>query len=567
MKTGSNSFVIRIWLLFAAAIVVCASSTPLARAQSLSTCETWGVGSYGTEQTNCITEWYSGSTPQLTASVEVDSESNEAYVPAVQAEVILTDSNNFLGQDIYSGSDDGPGDITGYASAAVTVTLTPNDVYDLNGGYGECVDDTGNYGYNADYDQWGYCVWSDYLSNPTEDLGTNIFDPSVQVVSVLYAPPGDKSTTGYTNGTTNGTTTSIGSSFSQSYGVEYDGQGEAFGGVIGGSIGYSHGTSNGDTTAYQTTLTDLTAVSEMANTLPTYNPNHLDLPDRKWDSFVTLLNSQITTASDDSDNNIGYSVDLVPVSGDGWTTYPAITEEVAEDMINGTASVQTLQPYALPKLPNQPQYFLPGLASICKNLISSEYNSSTCSPGDQCGCQKSDFSPILSQDTLLGWNPDPNILAANPMPAYESPVDADTSGADCLTPNLSLSCRYVLVPTNPPPQLAYGFDNSFTQDDSTTTSTIFQEQQFNTVTLSTYYGWDISAWGFGGNAKVKNTNSWTWTDTEIQGTINGIQNSMNVDLQTDNPGCVETTFVYEDTRYHTFVVQPPDPQYAPNCLH
>ena len=572
--------------LLVSAAAICLSAMRGAYAQSLNLCEPYELHP-GPLQPDylpnnvlmnvCIAEWTSNGTPQVDAfvMVEVDS-SSAAYIPYTDAEIILggidtSNNSTFLGQSDYNNGSDPPnGEGSEDSIAGVTAAMALNTVYVAYAGYGFASDPTGNYCYDPVDDQYDGCTWTDYWANPNYTLGTNFFDPSVQVLSVLYAPPGDQSTTGYTNGTTNGTTTSVGNSFTQSYGVEFDGEENIFG-DFGGSIGYTNADTTGNTTAYQTTLTDMTGISGLANTLSTYNPNHLDLPDRRWDSFLTLLNSQITTASDDSGDNIGYSVGLVPVSSDGWTTDPATTEEVAEDMINGTVSTATLEPNPLPRLPGQPQYFLPGLASICKNLMTSEYTTGSCTSADQCGCQKSDFSTILGQDTLLGWNA--GTLTASPMPAYESPVDADSSGAACLTPNSSLSCRYVPIPqstTNPAPQpvqLSYGFANSFTQSDATSTSVTFQEQQSHTVTVSVFFGWNIGAWGTGVNAKIKNTDSWTWTNTETQGKINGVQNSMNVNLETNNSGCAETNYVYEDTVYHTFVVQPPNPIYVPNCLH
>jgi hypothetical protein len=237
---------------------------------------------------------------------------------------------------------------------------------------------------------------------------------------------------------------------------------------------------------------------------------------------------------------------------------------VAEDMINGTVYAATLNPAPLPPVGGVTNY-LPGLASICKNLIQSEYNNGTCTLADQCGCQKADFSTVLAQDALLRWNS--NSLTANPMPGYESPVDADTSGLACMNPNSSLSCRFIPVPvssTNPAPQIVelnYANANSFTQTDATSTSQVSQEQKSYTVTLSEFYGWNL---GTGDNVKLTQTNSWTWTDTESSGTINGSASSMNLLLQTDNPGCDEFNYVYEDTRYHTFVVQ--SPQNVSACL-
>lgn len=551
------------------ACVVLIASLSRVYGQSLNVCNTLVVDSANDVwQTTCITEWNTTGTPQINGYVEVDT-SNGAYLPAVDAEMILggmdaaTQVGSFLGQaDANPILPNNSMQLFDDEVVGVTAAMTPNTVYEVNAGFGECYDPTGNYGYNVEMDQTGYCGWTDYSQNPTYTLGTNFFNPSAQVVSVLYAPPGDKSTTGYTSGTTNGTTTSVGNSFQQANEIAFSG---GLGPVTVG-VSYKKATQTGTTDAYQTQLTSLVGISELANARSQYNSNNLDMPTRLWDSFVLLLNSEITTASDDSGTFLGYSADMLPVSGEGWTIQPAFSEAVAEDMINGTVPENTLNQRPLP-IVGQTQYYLPGLASTCKNQIKSEYSAGTCSDADQCGCQKADFSSILGQDTLLRW--DKIALIANPMPAYESPLDADVSGnTACQNPNSNLDCNYVPVPTsqtNHSPQIVelnYAFANSFTQTDATSTSITLQDQKSYTVSLSASFGFKLFDLV---KAELKDTNSWTWTDTNSTGTIMGTQNQMNVTLQTDNPGCVEENYVYEDTRYHTFVVEPP--QNVPNCKH
>jgi hypothetical protein len=554
-------------IIIAAALV--AGGSLHAYGQSLSVCTTNVVDSTNDVwQTICINESNSSGTPQINGYVEVDT-SNGAYLPAVDAEMTLGGTNSETGVSTFLGQADANPSLPNNSMelfddvvVGVTVPMAPNTVYEVNAGFGECYDSTGNYGYNVAMDQTGYCAWTGYWANPTHNLGTNSFNPSVQVVSILYTPPGDKSTSGYTNATTNGTTTSVGSSFQQSYGIEFSGgtDFEVFNG--GGSIGYKWTTQTGNTTSYQTTLTNQAGLTALANTRNQYNPNHLDMPNRLWDTFALLLNPLITTVSDDADNILGYSAGIRPIDSLGSETQADIVQPVATDMINGTIYQATLNPRPLPSVGGV-TYYVPGLASICKNLIQSEYNNGTCTLADQCGCQKSDFSTVLAQDALLRWNS--NSLTANPMPGYESPVDADTSGSACMNPNSSLSCRFIPVPvssTNPAPQIVelnYANANSFTQTDSTSTSKTFQEQQSYTISLSEYFSWKIVA-----NFKLTETNSWTWTDTESTGEINGTANAMNINLQTDNPGCDELNYVYEDTRYHTFVVQ--SPQNVSACL-
>lgn len=554
MKNLQQILLRRIWLAMAAAIALCLFLAPRAHAQSLNACETWVVDSYGTTQTNCITEWYSGSTPELDATVQVDSyDGND--VPAVDAYISLYDPSGNLGTWDYDQYSEPTGP-NSEAIAGVEVTLVPNDVYEVSGGYGGCWDASGNGGYYQD--EWECGQWISYGSN-NEDLASNIFDPGFQVASLLYPPPGNESTSGFGNFTTNGTTSSVGNSLQHSAEIAFSG-GTIFGGTTY-SVKYS--STNSDTKAYQTTLTNASGMTERANTESAYNPQGLNMPDHRWDTFEILLDPRITTASDDASSVIGYAADLQTVSGQGWLQEPDNVQVVAEDMLNGTVGSNWLNQQPFPNEGNG-SFYEPGLASICQSLIQSEYNAGTCTTADQCGCQLSDFSGILGQDALLRWNP--NNLTASPLPGYESPLDVDTSGNQaCQQPTPSLSCRYVPVPvspTNPAPQvvtLDYTSAKSFAQTDSTTTSQTLGEEQSYSVGLSRQFKLSFGVF----NAQLTAANTWTWTDSESTGTINGTGNSMNVTLETNSQGCEEQNFVYEDTRYHTFVVQPP--QNVPNC--
>lgn len=459
MKGLNQFFRLQKLTILVAVIAAFASLPSLVRAQStdLSVCEPFNLDVYEGNvlyyQVNCITEWTSDGTPYVLGSVEVTSQ-DTAYYPYVDAKITMGDGEgNFLGQADYNQFEDPP---TGSSDAwvSLTATETPEDIYAMNGGYGYCYDPTGSYGANG-------CNWTDYGSNPSEDLATNIFDPSYQVVSLLYAPPGNQSTEGFGDFTTNGTTTSVGSSFQNAKQISFSG-GVLYGETV--SIGYSTTTSN--SSAYQTTLTNQSGMTEEANTKSAYNPNGLNMPERQWDTFEVLLDPQITTASDDSNNVLGYAMDLQPANEQGWHAYQDLVPAVAEDMLNGTVPAGTLNQQIFPNEGGSGNVYQPGFASICASLIASEYNNNSCTLGDQCGCQLSDFSGILGQDGLLGWNS--ATLTANPVPAYTSPLTVDTSGVTaCEQPTSSDSCRYVPVPvsnSNPSPVsvlLDYASDNSF----------------------------------------------------------------------------------------------------------
>ena len=60
--------------------------------------------------------------------------------------------------------------------------------------------------------------------------------------------------------------------------------------------------------------------------------------------------------------------------------------------------------------------------------------------------------------------------------------------------------------------------------------------------------------GFLGSS-LASTTSWTWTDTESQGAINGTANQIGYTLSSNTPSCAQDILVFEDTVFHTFVTQ------------
>jgi hypothetical protein len=192
---------------------------------------------------------------------------------------------------------------------------------------------------------------------------------------------------------------------------------------------------------------------------------------------------------------------------------------------------------------------LPGLASICANQT---YYPNNCSgdPNGQCGCVPSDFTAILANDPLLKFTP------------TENPLSADKSGAAaCANPTAADSCRYVAV-MNPQTDIqevetlqgpaAPGDNNpanTFTLTDTNTSTTTYSESNETKVG----YTWKInllgSSWEWG--------NTFTWSDSESTGKINGVTDTITVTLNSSTVGCDESILLFEDTVYHTFVFQQP----------
>jgi hypothetical protein len=216
---------------------------------------------------------------------------------------------------------------------------------------------------------------------------------------------------------------------------------------------------------------------------------------------------------------------------------------------SGTVALGVLVPQAIGSPVGGQQSYMPGLGAICKN--NAAYKNNSCTQANQCGCVASDFAGILAQDPLLNYNG-----TGQPYPGTVSPLEADTSGAtDCLVPTSTDKCRYVIVPATPGSvtpafePLTGSTADTFTQTDTDTTTKTLGESTSYSVGISFQSGPLI--------ASVKVADTWTWTNNESVGSINGTTNSLTVTLKTSTPGCAENVNIYEDTLYHTYVYQVP----------
>jgi hypothetical protein len=369
--------------------------------------------------------------------------------------------------------------------------------------------------------------------------------PKYQVVSIVYAAPGNVSSNGFTNSTTDGTTTSITQSFTSGSTSTFTTGFSLFG--IGASSSWSLGDSQttGNTSAFTETITDASGVSNASG--DTSNQiNHGN------DLFLIWVNPAIEIVSTGSKTWL-YSVGTeLQGSGDpkpGTPEVQYVVEVFASAMEANSSGVTTVPLEALEQQTIDSQT-VPGLAAICANKTYYP-NSCSTSPNQQCGCVPSDFSTILAQDPVLNYS------------STESPLNADASGATaCASPTTSDSCRYVPVPSAPgsseqETELLSGPDeaggnrpiNSFTQTDADTTT----QTLTGTDSYTVGYGWGISAFGSG----LSSTTQFTWTNSESTGKIDGTSNSMAVSLSSTTVDCYQEIPIFEDTVYHTFVFQQP----------
>jgi hypothetical protein len=342
---------------------------------------------------------------------------------------------------------------------------------------------------------------------------TGAFNPAYYILSVVYAPPGNHSSNGFTNTTSTGATTSIGANFSQGTSTNYS----ASGGLLGeSSFGVTFGvsTATGNTQAFQVTYQQGSG-SQVESTEQAID--HTQDQFFLWINPVVPLNSTITGAPD------GYTTSATVASFSMGTP-----NGEPMDIVNVNAA-GLMKPSLIPLDVLLPQTPLPGvtepgLASICAHPLPP----SECTQANACGCVPGDFALILKADPLIGTS----------QTTPPSQIDSQ---------------RYVLVDSQileGPAQAGEGpVLNTFMQSDSNVTSQTETEMQTNSTAYMTSSGIDIP---FLFTFKITDTTTFMWTNTESQGEQNGAAHTAMVTLGSSNVGCFEHVDIYEDTAYHTY---------------
>jgi hypothetical protein len=365
--------------------------------------------------------------------------------------------------------------------------------------------------------------------------------PAYQVVSILYAAPGNKSSAGFTNSTSDGATTTVGSSFTQGQSITFT---YGFSPIASGSLSFGTSSTSSNSDAFTETFSDASGVS-LSNSSTSNAINH------SYDTFLIWLNPEVTVVTNGV-APVSYSVGVQPLAN-GTTPNPDIVDITANVMQPNASGVTTVPATWLNHQINPATGAqTPGLAGICKGVIAAEYAANTCTLADQCGCKPSDFAPILALDPLLS------------LPGTTSPLSVDTSGASaCDDPNGSDKCRYapvtvapgnlnqvVVTLSGPDAQGDPTTCNNFTQGSSTTTSQTLGESTTESVSTSFKSGPGI---GF----SLTTTNTLSWMQSESTGTAAGTGYSEAVNLCSNTVGCGQDIPVYQDTVFHTFVFQQP----------
>jgi hypothetical protein len=419
------------------------------------------------------------------------------------------------------------------------------------------------------------------------------FFPTYKVLSILYAPPGNQSSQGYTASTTNGTTTTVGSTFTYSSNTDIgiSSTVEGISGSGGSSTGFSF--SSIFSSSETQTFTDANTYSNNNDSLSYYNPNSSNIPNHGLDEILIWLNPEVVVNGTGQmpsafsltaapiRNYSGAIADMIGVAAQDMepTTSGVVTTRNPNGVVGvTTVDLSVLEPQQIEGNGDTPT-FMPGLAAVCSNQTlyqeqlaydianptkanGNSGGTQYCTQANQCGCTFADFAPIVQQDALLGYTCQKNSsgvitsCAGSQYSQTTDPTTLDGSGKATCEKNpipQGSDCRYVMVPaasgsTAPfQAELEEGVPYNHSVTDSNT-STLTRGGSQSQVTGETG-GFSTPFF------KLSSSNSWTWTNSESTGTTTGSANSMNLNLQTNTTSCSEWVSLFEDTIYHTFVFQ------------
>ncbi len=368
-----------------------------------------------------------------------------------------------------------------------------------------------------------------------------------QLQSILYAPPGNKSSVGFTNSVSDGQNTSLTNSFSTTNQL----------GLSFSLAGFSFGAS------YQIQSTESTMTAAQAtvqNQLQSTWPSTSDAIDHTQDLLSIWLNPQIEVAHSSVGDDFvpsTYATQYVqgnsqydPIGGVPYADAPSGDMSIVTASVAALRNPTLLTPGQLVSQ-NLDGYTVAGLLSLCTNRMPENQCTQAQAATNGCGCKASDFAAIVAQDPFFS----PSILSQT---GNLTPTLAQVNAAD---PN---NARYVPVLDNTGGDLYLLLDGTnpstqtFTLTDTNNTSETFT----NTVTqtANATFGYKSSSGGSTSGSTptsfgFTSSNSATWTNTESVGSSSSIVHTQSLLLGTSTAACYENIAVYEDTLYHTYVYQ------------
>jgi hypothetical protein len=345
------------------------------------------------------------------------------------------------------------------------------------------------------------------------------------VLSILYTPPGNASSSGFSNAVSAGATNGVENDFSSSDSLTFGG------GFLGNSnsVTFTTGTTSGNassfTTSYQASSgAELISVSQAM--------------DHSQDQVFLLIDPSISVTQTGA--GAGGTAAGFYSFGPSLDATGKFANGVPPDILN--VNIKGLKnPSLIPLEILEPQVItpgttLPGLSFICAHPLPP----SQCTQQNACGCTPQDFAPIVAQDEL-----------ANTTNQTVQPSSVDPA-------------RFVYI-TNEvlqgPQQSGSG---PVTINYSLSDSTMSEHSTSN----GTFYGVSYSkTFGFSGapfTINITATSSFQISQTQTVGESNGTSHTGDLTLGTSDVGCFEHVDIYEDTTYHTFAYALPQAPPA-NC--
>jgi hypothetical protein len=394
-----------------------------------------------------------------------------------------------------------------YLDSAGVAHAFPGESYYIQGSAANCPS-AGNYGFTASLaDGTGSITLKTLGASGTISITANIF-PKYQILSLIYSPPGNQSTNGFTDTTFYGTTNSVSNSFSAGVTFTFTASGGVFG--IGGgtsaSVGFTQG--YGTTSAFTNTITNGQTLTLKSARNPVDHTN---------DTFWIWLNPLVTITQTGS---AAATYALSPPSGQ---VMDAVRVNVAELQTPSTIPLPVLEPIVI----NGVTY--PGLSNICAHPLPA----SQCTQANSCGCVPSDFTQMLATDPIISITSD------------EPPSQVDPKRYFALNP-----------PPSPFPFLEYGTSDQITLTDASQGSETQTETTTYQTTYSTMGGSTVTSTPVDWTLQWKVTDTFTWTQSVSLTNFSGTSHQMTLVLATSTPNCDEAIDVFEDYNYHTFVAAP-----------
>lgn len=360
----------------------------------------------------------------------------------------------------------------------------------------------------------GYITLTTNGANGVIKITANVY-PKYELLSLIYDPPGNQSSNGFTNTTFYGTTNSVGNSFAAGTTVTFSAGGSIFGlgGGTSSSISFTKG--YGTTNAFTNTITNGQGLTLRSVRNPVDHTN---------DTFWVWLNPYVAITQ------TGASAATYTISPPSGQVMDAVRVSVGQMQNPSTIPLAVLEPITI----NGVVY--PGLSNICANPLPP----AQCTQANACGCVPSDFSHILATDPII------SITANTP-------------------PNQIDSKRYFLLNPQPSPfpYLEYGTTDTITVTDSSQASQTLTETTQYQTSYSTQVGTKVTSTPVDWTLQWKVTNTFTWTQNVSLTNFSGTSHQMTLTLGTSTSGCDEPIDVYEDYNYHTFVAVPASAPPAP----